>query len=644
MELPNYFQVKKKTYQLSALILLLFITPKIVAQTIYVDNQLSTNCNGNYSITNRDCSGSDGNAYYTFATATSVATSGATVLIRSGIFSEQLIPQNSGNPSNYITFKNYESEVVEITGTSLSPAIFIENKDYIIIEGLQVRDVRRWLNALGSDYLIIRNNIFERALDSGGSSKTGLFFQSCNYTKIQNNILDDTTQDNLGMIDCDYNLIEGNTITKALHALWAFKCSNYNIIRNNYFHNELQKIGEIYDCDNAGFGSIEFPKLNSYDDAKYNVVEGNIFAYTPSSGNSSPYAGIQYAGQYGILRNNIFYECVGPALGLTIYSGEAENNYGNRIYHNVFYNNKLGAFNISGSTASGFYDQKIKNNILYENEFIQNDFRWNWYAELDNQPVQILTGRIQDVFFDNNNIFSTAVDELYIIAYGLRNSNSNEAPQPISWWETNRPNFIQNSSQANPMFVSPASYNFHLQENSPMIDAGELLANTTNAGANSTVMKVDDARWFTNGFGIVTGDSIQLDGQLETALIVSVNYTSNELTLDSPLSWNTGQGVSLAFIGSKPDLGAFEYNASLSIIDTAFNNPFSISPNPTTNIFTIDLRNAILEKAIIYNQSGQQVKEVTTKEVNISNLSNGIYFVKITSQSGKIAVKKVIKN
>ena len=67
-------------------------------------------------------------------------------------------------------------------------------------------------------------------------------------------------------------------------------------------------------------------------------------------------------------------------------------------------------------------------------------------------------------------------------------------------------------------------------------------------------------------------------------------------------------------------------------------------PNPTTNTFTIDLNGEILEKVVIYNELGQRVKEVTTNEVDISNLSNGIYFVKITSQSGKIATKKLIKN
>ncbi|MCF6296679.1 MAG: T9SS type A sorting domain-containing protein [Flavobacteriaceae bacterium] len=83
---------------------------------------------------------------------------------------------------------------------------------------------------------------------------------------------------------------------------------------------------------------------------------------------------------------------------------------------------------------------------------------------------------------------------------------------------------------------------------------------------------------------------------------------------------------------------------TLSVNDETLNTAISITPNPTSNTFIIDLGNEILEKVIIYNNLGQQVKKVTTNEVNISNLSNGVYFVKITSQSGKTVTEKIVKN
>ncbi len=627
-----------------------------IAQTIYVDGQLMADCIGNYSVANRNCSGSDGNAYRTLAGAAAVATAGTTVLIREGVYHEQLSSQHSGTSDKYITFKNYSYEIAEISGETLSPAIWIDRKDYIVIEGLHVRQVRRWLNALGSDYLVIKDNVFEHALDAGGSSKTGLFFQACNYARIIGNKLHDTTQDNLVMVDCDYNLIEGNSITRGAHALWALKCSHFNIIRNNYFHNEIQKIGEIYDCYNAGYGNSDFPKITSVDDTKYNLVEGNIFAYTPFSGNSSPYAGIQYAGQHGIIRFNVFYECVGPPVSLTVYGREAENNYGNRICHNVFYNNKQGGINISGSTSANFDDQVLKNNIWYKNTFVQTDMRWDWYAELNNKPVQILTGRRHEVLFDNNAIFSNKVDELYVIAYGARSSASNPPPETISWWETNYRGFIRNTIQADPMFVDPDLYDFHLRVGSPVIDAGTWLAYVAGPGSNSTQLVVDDAGWFIDGFGIRPPDTLQFAGQSEKFAVVSIDYTTRTITIDKPTDWANGTGVSLAWNGAAPDLGAFEYDpAYQDDVVTALNstsdtkNIAVIYPNPfqrsavlvyhqfTGDPYRVDILNNL-------GQVVQQIDSIQTRELTVhrQGLPAGVYVYHLYSGNYLHAVGKFI--
>ncbi len=639
------FNISNWTYQPMTIILLL-LSFQSYAQTIYVDKQLPADCVGNYSISNRDCSGSDGDAYRTLQSAAAAAIAGTQVLIREGEFNEQLSPQNSGGENNYIIFKNFENEVVEISGASLNPAIWIAQKDYIVFEGLKVHDVRRWLNALGSNHIIIRKNEFERALDPYGSSKTGIFLQSCTHVKILNNIINESTQDNIGLIDCDYNLIEGNTITKAAHTLWALKCSNYNVIRGNYFHNEFQKIGEIYDCHNSGFGEGDFPKLYSYDDTKFNVVEKNIFAYTPSPADKSPYAGIQYAGQNGIIRNNIFYECEGPPLDLTVYGEEAANNYSNRISHNVFFNNEFGGISISGNEDNNFSDQKIINNIFYKNKFIQRDFRWSWYSELNNKPVQVFTGRDSDILFENNSIFNSEIDELYVIAFGSRFSSSNPEPESLSWWETNRSQAFKSNLQADPGFVDEINKDFHLQGNSPMIDAGTFLAETTNSGVNSTELEVDDPGWFVDGFGVVSGDTIQIEGQTDHAIILSINYTTKTLTLDRAVSWDEGQGVSLKYYNASPDIGAYEFYSlpSGAEIGLSYENKVAIFPNPTYGTFKIDLgNNYTVEKVLIYNSLGKRVMVANNAEVNISNLDTGVYFVKITSGNGDITVERAVK-
>jgi hypothetical protein len=637
--------MKKNTHITLILIIMLVFTGTAISQTIYVDNKLASDCKGNYSIAKRDNSGSDGDAYMTIQSAANAATAGTTVVIRGGVYREELKPGYSGTELKKITFKGYVGEVAEITGETLTPAIWIEKKEYIVLDGLKVQNVRRWFNALGCNYLVIKNCTFKNAKDSGGSSKTGLFFQSCNFCKIVDNVIDSTTQDNVGLIDSDHNLLEGNSITRGKHVLWTLKCSNYNVIRKNYFHNSLQKIGEIFDCDNVGYGEGEFPKITSLNDSKYNIVERNIFAYTPSPANASPYAGIQYAGQYGIIRNNVFYECEGPPVDLTYYSDEAKYNYGNRISHNVFFDNEFGGIGISG-TENNFRDQKIKNNIFFKNKFIQRDFRWSWYNELNSKPVQIFTGRINEIEFENNDIFNSEVDELYVIAYGVRTSSSNPAPEPLSWWEKNHGNAFKNNLQTDPGFVNTEEKDFHLKANSLMIDAGAFLTKTTGSGNNSTTMEVDDAGWFTDGFGIIPGDTIQVEGQTNYAVIRSVQYLTKTLTLDRAFSWEPGQGVSLKYCGEKPDIGAYEFSSLSSGMGTINRKEGNIIlyPNPTNGTIRIENDcNETVDKVLVYSNFGQLMWIDSGDEINLSGLSAGFYYVKITFKNGKETVRKVIK-
>ena len=198
--------------------------------------------------------------------------------------------------------------------------------------------------------------------------------------------------------------------------------------------------------------------------------------------------------------------------------------------------------------------------------------------------------------------------------------------------------------QVDPMFVNELNKDFHLQETSPMIDAGAFLATTTSSGSNSTIMDVDDAGWFMDGFGIVTGDTIQIEGQTDHAIIQSINYATNTLILDRPLSWDTGRGVSLKYCNSSPDAGACEYRLRpYGVDDLLYENEAAIVPNPTCGTFMIELgNNDRVEKVLIYNSSGQQVMVAKSNQINISDLDSGLYYMKITSGNGKTISGKII--
>lgn len=74
------------------------------------------------------------------------------------------------------------------------------------------------------------------------------------------------------------------------------------------------------------------------------------------------------------------------------------------------------------------------------------------------------------------------------------------------------------------------------------------------------------------------------------------------------------------------------------------NNNFSLYPNPTKGELTVQLstKSSFL-KADIYNLIGHKVLEINTEKFNTSQLSKGIYIIKLYTKEGKIMSKKFIK-
>ena len=141
----------------------------------------------------------------------------------------------------------------------------------------------------------------------------------------------------------------------------------------------------------------------------------------------------------------------------------------------------------------------------------------------------------------------------------------------LSSWQsalTAAPGFSSNDAHsitfADPLFVNVPTnptgnhtqYDFHLRAGSPAVDAGGPLTRVIGSGSGTTV-KLVDAGYFMDGYGITVGDLVQIGSQLP-ARIISVNYSNNTITVDRSLSWNDGDGVSLPYLGDAPDLGAFE--------------------------------------------------------------------------------------
>jgi len=87
---------------------------------------------------------------------------------------------------------------------------------------------------------------------------------------------------------------------------------------------------------------------------------------------------------------------------------------------------------------------------------------------------------------------------------------------------------------------------------------------------------------------------------------------------------------------------------SLGTQDFEFDSYFSVFPNPAKNILNIDVKKQIeLSSISIFNTLGQQIVVIPnaqqTKQVDVSSLKTGNYFIKVSSNKGS-ASGKFIKN
>jgi len=470
--------------------------------TIHADSDITGDCVGSYNPTARSCTGGIAVAYRALSGAAAAAQAGDIVLLRGGNFQETLSPSQSGTPDNYITFKSYPGETATLSGVN-SPAISLLNRSYLIIEGLTVTDVLGWGRIESSSYNIVRNNRFVRATAAGTTG--GLKFVKSTANRVLGNTFDDGN-DSLVLQESDRNLLQGNTFTKARHSLLSVRCGNFNVIRDNRFYNTDQKAVEIYDCEGTSDAPVKL------DATKHNLFEGNAFMYTKASDRDYRYNGIQYGGQSGIVRRNVFYANQGGALNFQVYADESLYNNKHRVFNNTFYGNRCYGMSASAnSDHSRYFGNIVKNNIFYMN------------TDCSGGATQTSIGNTTAVKLESNAIVTVS-----------------------------------------PLFADETGRDLRLAAGSTMIDAGTFATRVVASGSG-TVLPVEDVGYFYDGFGIPeeTGDAIRLEGQSSTARIVWIDYTNLTLTLDKSLTWTNGQSLHLQYLGSKPDMGAFEFQSRI---------------------------------------------------------------------------------
>jgi len=525
---------------------------------------------------------------------------GDTARLLPGFYIDALIrPAASGTSNSRIIYRAHDMNAKpEFRSTRRRNPYLIDliNRDYITINGFRAdgeaiyrsSKFNGWLRLSNSRYCIIENSVFEKSKGYYAVVITN----NSQDNKLLNNVFSENgawdkfdwggvhgDSGSAMIIDATsrYNLVEGNLFRRSGHDLGIIE-GTYNIIRGNLYDNDWGrywgpdfqfKNGDVRYGDRVGNRTIEVRR------GQYNLIEENVFMRAPESVDNKRNAMTSFSGKGHIIRKNIFTVGSYESMASTVRSGK-QPPVSLTIYNNTYYrfNGPVWRFQAYDGTQAAPTNNLFKNNIAYKTHL--SPFNTNSDAEFQ---FLSLTQFYGDQFLDNiitGNLIavnSSAEDQnVYGQTGGL---------QSLDYYQSNNPSTFSNNIQQSPRFFNETYFSafngsvsdlltesinikvavrsaFSLASNSPCIDRAEDLTTTTQSGSNARVIGVYDAGYFTNGFGVITGDLITV-GSNSSLRVTNVNYDNNQVTVDRDISWSEGSAVNLNFNGSSPDIGAVEF-------------------------------------------------------------------------------------
>lgn len=504
---------------------------------------------------------------------------GDTAHLRGGVYVKQQIkPSRSGTKEQPIRYAAYNREQPVLTEIEL--AIDLTDRSFIVIDAINVdgggifedASVGSWLWLSNSHGNVVQNCHFQYARGWSGVRIDG----GSRFNRILNNRIDctgsydrtgisvggqrtipgrippeqgggDDSGDLFDMREASSNLIEGNHLSRGGHGLLVC-LGERNVIRNNLFENrwgESEDPDHIYGRGAKGNRTGALSGRGQQQGGR-NLYEGNFVIYSyPASDQPLMTAALKVESLAQICRRNVFYHNHSFGISTTARGGVPQTK-GNKIFHNTFYNNGGPAWRVDQFASGGRVELSVfKNNIVFRNR---------QSPPIPEHDVDLFLGVLRgDEIVANTFVKAAPGDGRFWV--------EDHGSQPVGWYEERFPENFRRNLEAAPRFVAdePQAFaEFALKRGAPQIDAGAFLTRSREAGRGA-VLPVVDAGYFCDGFEIVPGDLIQLEGSRRPVRIARVDYERNELHLERPLRWKAGQGVALPFRGRAPDMGAFEF-------------------------------------------------------------------------------------
>jgi hypothetical protein len=561
--------------------------------------------------------GSDSNAgtlsspWRTISKANGTLVAGDTVYLRGGSYAERIIPANSGLVGRPIVYRSYPGEYVLLIGAPTGEINIAQiYQNYVELEGLNFRNqnflktlsIHEYWVILGGKHLAMR--------------RCRLVVDGDAYYNVYTLHAYDRAIADLGQ----YNIIE-NCFVRGFDigiCIAGPSAPRYSIVRNDTVYATCSNNIDVASTTDGSTGYhctlIENCILDSsstedniqfepdYNDIKSYMHNRGTIIRNNRMGNAAENAIDLKGAGHTFIYNNLIYSSQGdddgPWRGNDTTSGAAITGCPNNptrftiVHHNVIWDHLTG---IDMAEGDHYFNNTLLNarrsyrgpNRPFDRIFTL--LRAFSYPSVKRGFVNNIVGyqadnSVIDFRMDYGDKFTLDYN-MYIEPSGSpkyyhRENGTMITTVGLAAWKKELSTYAgyaymqgkeAHSQETDPQFVNlptypygyDAGWDFGLRAGSPAIDAGAATTTATTGGNNTTALRVDDPYYFCDGLGIADGDVIRI-GSSDAVRIVSIDYAAGLISLESPRNWSAGDGVSHAYSGNAPDIGAREFTGASS--------------------------------------------------------------------------------